>query len=325
MRVAFLHDDLGPESRIDEADVFAQIEPIEQIIRRWGHETIRIPCTLDLSALKAALDRFKPDYCFNFVESLAGTGALCHLVPAALEAWRISFAGNRSAAIHATGNKLTAKERMSRAFIPTPEWRPLADLSFREHRPPGAGRWIIKSVWEHASLGLDEDNVIEVDGSETGRDLLHAELTRRLPSLGGQAFVERYIEGREFNISMIDGRCLPLAEMIFQEYAPGRPRVVGYRAKWDETAPEYHNTARRFEFPPEDDALLSRLKAVSEEAWKLFELQGWARVDIRVDTQGHPFVLEVNTNPCLAPDAGFMAAVHRAELTLDDVLEWIEK
>jgi len=321
MRVAFLHDDLGPASRIDEADVFAQIEPIETIVRRWKHDTIRIPCTLDLNALKSALDRFKPDYCFNFVESLAGMGALCHLVPAALEAWRIPFAGNRSAAIHATGNKLIAKERMSLAFIPTPDWRGPVHLDRKSIDPPPPGRWIIKSVWEHASIGLDEDNVIELDDTPESRQHLLDGVTRRLPSLGGEAFVERYIEGREFNQSFLNGAPLPLAEMVFQNYAANRPRIVGYRAKWDESAPEYHNTVRRFDFGPEDDALLKRVGEIAGEAWNLFSLRGWARVDFRVDEQGRPFVLEVNTNPCIAPDAGFMAAAQRAGYDLEEVIE----
>jgi D-alanine-D-alanine ligase len=321
MRIAFLHDDLGPSARADEADVFAQIEPIEQALNRWGHETFHVPCTLDLAALKSTLDRLKPDSCFNFVESLGGMGALCHLVPAALEAWRIPFTGNSSAAIQATGNKLIAKARMLQASIPTAEWRTREDLSFRGSGPPGQGRWIVKSVWEHASIGLDEDNVIEADGSAASRQHLLNELTRRLPSLGGEGFIERYVHGREFNISLLDGDVLPIAEMVFEGYAHDRPRVVGYRAKWDENAPEYHQTVRRFDFDSEDHSLLAHLRRLARETWKLFALRGWARVDFRVDDDASPFVLEVNTNPCLAPDAGFMAAAQRAGHTLDGVID----
>lgn len=320
-RVAILHDQLSPDARADEVDVLAQIEPIERLLGSWGTITRRIGCTLDLGALKRAIDDFRPDWCFNFVESLDGRGSLVHLVPAALEGWGVRFTGSGSIAMHLASNKLLAKERMSRQFIPTPDWRTLDDLDRPKPDVPPAGRWIIKSVWEHASLGLDEDNVVEVDGSLADATRLCHELKRRLVSLGGAGFVERYIEGREFNVSILNGEVLPIAEMTFEGYAAGRPRVVGYRAKWDESSPEYHQTTRRFTFGPEDDALLKRIDGLTRECWATFGLRGWARVDYRVDEEGRPFVLEVNANPCLAPDAGFMAAAQIAGRDLEDVLE----
>jgi D-alanine-D-alanine ligase len=86
---------------------------------------------------------------------------------------------------------------------------------------------------------------------------------------------------------------------------------------------EYMNTPRRFDFPLADRALLDELEALARRCWTAFDLHGYARVDFRVDSDGQPWILEVNANPCLSPDAGFAAALQQAELTLTDAVERI--
>ena len=94
--------------------------------------------------------------------------------------------------------------------------------------------------------------------------------------------------------------------MTFVDYPAGKPKIVGYAAKWDVAAPEYHATQRVFDALPA--AELETLRRVALRCWTVFELKGYARVDIRFDSAGTPWVLEINTNPCLTPDSGFVAA-----------------
>ncbi len=102
-----------------------------------------------------------------------------------------------------------------------------------------------------------------------------------------------------------------------------KPRIVGRRAKWDEGSFEYQQTPRRFEFPASDRLLLETLTDLSKACWELFELRGFARVDFRVDGLGQPWILEVNVNPCLSPDAGFAAALHQAGLPFPEAVRII--
>ena len=102
-----------------------------------------------------------------------------------------------------------------------------------------------------------------------------------------------------------------LAEMLFVDYPAGKRRIVDYAAKWHSGSFEFCNTVRRFEFDETDRPLLAQLEDIARTCWRLFGLRGYARVDCRVDTAGRPWVLEVNVNPCLSPDAGFAAAVER--------------
>jgi D-alanine-D-alanine ligase len=128
--------------------------------------------------------------------------------------------------------------------------------------------------------------------------------------------VEEFIGGREFNVSLLGGRTepevLPLAEIIFRNYEPGRPRIVDYKAKWLPGSFEYENTIRTFPDLSDDKTLAENLVRTTLDTWKCLELNGYARIDIRVDHSGQVYVLEANANPCISPDSGFVAAAETA-------------
>jgi D-alanine-D-alanine ligase len=323
VRVLILYDEPRPGARADELDGVVQAHAVAAALTSLGHESTLRGVGLDLGALERVSVEERPDVVFNLVESLGGHGRLIHLVPALLEALRVPFTGASARAMALSSDKRVAKLVLRAAGLPTPEERSLEEL--RAARAPLPGRWILKSVHEHASVGLDEDSVLP--GADPG--LLASELESRLPSLGGEGFAEQFIDGREFNLALLDGGArgapplsLPPAEIVFEGYGAAKPKVVGWRAKWDESSYEYHHTPRRFEFPPEDAALLTELSDLARRAWQAFELSGWARVDFRVDdATGRATILEVNANPCLSPDAGYAAALARGGWDLPRALE----
>jgi D-alanine-D-alanine ligase len=314
--IVLLHDEVGAGAPADERDVYVQMGAIEGALDELGHAHLRLAFGLDLERVKRALGEARPDLVFNLVESVGGEGRLIHLAPALLDAMRLPYTGCPSGAVYATSNKLLAKRLLKGRGIATPGW---FDRSDAEPAAAGPGRWIIKSVWEHASRGLDEDSVV----SASCADELRSAVAKRLPALGHEGFAEAYIDGREFNLSVLDGLVLPPAEIVFEGYSAGKPKVVGYRAKWDESSYEYTHTPRRFDFSASDRPLLEELRHLAERCWSLFALRGYARVDFRVDDAGRPWVLEINTNPCLSPDAGFAAALQRAEIPYAAAIERI--
>ena len=113
---------------------------------------------------------------------------------------------------------------------------------------------------------------------------------------------------------------LPVAEIVFDDFPEGMSRVVGYEAKWQEDSFAYIHTVRRFPEDPADAVLLDRVREIARAAWRICGLRGYARVDLRLDEDGEPCILEVNANPCLAADAGFMAAAAKAGLAPRDVV-----
>ena len=93
------------------------------------------------------------------------------------------------------------------------------------------------------------------------------------------------------------------------DFPADKPRIVGYAAKWAEDSFECRHTVRRFVDQRQEGPLCRQLGEIALRCWDVFQLRGYARVDFRVDSSGQPWVLEINANPCISPDAGFAAAL----------------
>lgn len=325
--IAVVHNAVKDSSLPDEEDVLIQVEAVSNALMNLGHKPEPVSCDLDLENLKSILMALDPLAVFNLVESLDGHGRMIHLVPTFLDALRIPYTGCPAEAILTTSHKVMAKERMRAAGLPTPDWiNPVpGDLPWSGStrlEDPQERVWIIKSLWEHASLGLEKENLVH----GAARDI-HRLLSGCKPEMGGACFAEAFIEGREFNLSILDtkdgARVLPPAEILFHGFEANTPRIVGYRAKWMPDSAEYHNTPRCFEFSAGDQNLLSTLETLALRCWETFGLRGYARVDFRVDNQGRPLILEINANPCISPDAGFAAALDRAGMPYSHAVEQI--
>lgn len=321
MRVLVLHDAVSDSSRADERDALVQAEAVSAALRRLGHDVSVSSLTLNLEAAADEIRARRPDCVFNLVESVGGHGRLIHLGPALFDALAVPYTGAGVEAMLITTSKVLARRFMP--GVPMPRCFTGNDLARGVTVAPG--RYIVKSVWEEASLGLDDDSVVEVRSADELARLIAA----RAPRLGGEAFAEAFIDGREFNLSLLaDGSgdeisVLPPAEIRFDGFPAHKPRIVSYAAKWDEASFEYQKTPRSFDLPAADAELVQRLVQISRACWSAVGLTGYARVDFRVDTAGNPFVLEINANPCLSPDAGFAAAATRAGLLFDAVVDRI--
>ncbi len=322
MKITVVHNRVSDNDAADARDVLQQVESVTEALALLGHEVSRTSCTLNLEAMRDRLGRERPDLVFNLVEDLDGHGRLIHLFPFLLEALGLAYTGSPAAAVLLTSNKIMAKERMLMAGLPTPAWLgPCPPEVKLQAAGDGTGnKWIIKSLWEHASIGLDSDSVLNTESLA----VLAGEIRKRRAQLGGACFAEKFIDGREFNLSLLAGpdgpEVLPPAEIIFEGFDPGMVRIVDYQAKWEEDSYTYHHTPRRFDFPAEDAGLLRRLRDIARRCWKVFSLAGYARVDFRVNETGQPHILEINANPCLSPDAGFFAAVARAGMNFSQAV-----
>jgi D-alanine-D-alanine ligase len=329
MKIAVVHNSIAPDAPPDDQDVLFQAESVAAAATALGHRTTVFPCSLDLEAVKGGLAAFAPDVVFNLVEALDGSCRLLPLFPALCDRLGMPYTGSSATALWVTTQKVMAKERLAAAGIPTPAWIGPVPAESSAGRDAAAAQaaakrtWIVKSLWEHASFGLGEDALV----SGTDGDAVRQILSRRASALGGACFAEVFVDGREFNLSLLetDGflRVLPPAEIVFEGFGRDRTRIVDYRAKWDTDSYEYRHTPRRFDFPVQDRPLLRRLEALAIDCWNIFGLAGYARVDFRVDEKNRPWVLEVNANPCLSPDAGFAAALSEAGIPYQEAVQCI--
>jgi D-alanine-D-alanine ligase len=253
----------------------------------------------------------------NLLEAPPGRPQLNAAATAALELLGVPFTGSPAATVWLTTDKLATRAALAAEGFPVAAGGRLdpGDAAALEHIPPP---WILKPGWEDASVGLE--------GSPVATQAEHAlararTLVERFP--GQPVLVEHFLPGREFNVALLEGahgvETLPVAEIAFVDFPPGVPALVGYEAKWASGSFEETHTVRRF--PGEEEAaLLAHLRVLATGAWRACGLAGYARVDLRLDERGLPVILEVNANPCLSPDAGFMAAAGEAGLAEADVV-----
>lgn len=318
--VAILHAAVPPDAAADEQDTLVQIGVVAAALKRLGWTPVQVPVTLDLAAMAARLKKMNPAVVFNLVESLGGRGQHQHLPASVLDAMGLPYTGNGTVALFETTNKALTKCRLADAGIATAPW-----FEASEAPPKIAGKLIVKPVWEDASIGIDAGAV--VGGVAEARRRM-AEMAARH---GGEWFAESFVDGREFNIAMLESPelppdrplLLPASELRFIDFPPGMPRVADYASKWDKGSFAYIHTPLCLDIEDELAPLIERLGEIALECWKLFGLRGYARVDFRLDRKNEPFVLEVNANPCLSPDSGFAAMLRKAGMSFDQGIDMI--
>jgi D-alanine-D-alanine ligase len=323
MQVAILYNEVTEDPAYDSQLQEEPLFPIADAIERLGHVQSRIACTLDLVNVREQIRQIQPQVVFNRVESLGGSDQLAGAITLLLDAMQIPYTGSRTSALMTTSDKLTTKKRLRWAGLPTPQWWTADSPTACDKTSNRPRQVIFKAVLEHASFKMDDSAVLAI--SDLGE--IRGQIRERAASSNRPFFAEDFITGREFNLSILAGlkgpRVLPPAEIDFSAFPDGKPRIVGFDAKWNAGCFEFEYTPRRFDFPRDDEELLKRLTELSLECWNLFELRGYARVDFRVDDDNRPWILEVNANPSLAPDAGFAAALTRAEISYDQAIQAI--
>ncbi|MGH6832723.1 MAG: D-alanine--D-alanine ligase family protein [Methyloceanibacter sp.] len=298
------------ESRPDEIDTIVTAQAVARALSRLGFATEIIALAPDLRGIDALPAR-RPLLVFNLADAVGGNGRLAPMVPARLDALGLAYTGAGTSAWLDTLSKVGTKLKLAHAGLPTPEWS-----------EDGTGldpeaKVIVKPIWEHGSLGLDSASVTR------GADAARAIVERTL-RWNTEHFAEHYIDGREFAAAMMQGpgglEVLPLRETIYQGFDEGQPLITCYDAKWTPDSQAYNGTPRRFGIEREEPAFAAELTRLALACWKLFGLNGYARVDFRMDEAGAPFILEVNMNPCLGLDAGFAASAVEAGLSYDELI-----
>jgi D-alanine-D-alanine ligase len=291
-------------------DILDQVGLVEGQLESLGIESFRKGITYNFISEIEEVKASSPDFVFNLVESINNKGQLIYFAPALLNMAGLPYTGCPLESIFMTSNKPLALKTMRLGGIPVAGSYSPDQISLLH-----SGRqYIIKPIWEDGSMGITADSVFTYSPGDEER------LGQLSPS---HWFLEDYIDGREFNVSMFSGSegvvMLPPAEIEFRNYGTGRPRIVDFKAKWDTESFEYHNSVRVFPDDLETGGLYDKLLKVCTDCWSLFGLRGYARIDIRTDSSDNVYVLEINANPCISPDSGFIAACGAGGYTLYEV------
>jgi len=313
-KVVILHNEIS-NNTADELDVLEQRDLVVAACKKMGFSVECLTVGNDLKRDVEKVKDSKPDIVFNIVESTWGKGELIYFAPAILNAFKLPYTGVPLDALFITTNKVLAKKMMRLYDLPTADFYSIDEIGLLNPDKT----YIVKPIWEEASVGIDADSVFNLSEKEKINKIA------KLPA--SQYFIEEFISGREFNVSVLAQKNGPEvlypAEMIFSSYYNDKPKVVGYKAKWDEKSEEYHQTNRAFDTLEQNLPLKNKLIEISRACWKTFNLHGYARVDYRVDSADNVYILEINGNPCISPDSGFVAAIEHAGFTHEIMVERI--
>lgn len=314
--IIIYHTEISENSFPDNLDVLKEAEFVSDNLKKIGYSPRILQFIYNKEKIKSEIEKINPEFIFNLVENINGTDSLAYLAGSLFEDLKIPYTGCPAKSLFQTSDKLISKKILEQNKIKTPKY-----LNLNNYKKINIGKgekFLIKNSGEHSSFGLDEKKFSLLNDKK--------KIIEELKRKGKRYFAEQYINGREFNISILGNpvRILPIVEMKFNNYPKGKPKIVGYNAKWDENSYEYKNTKRNFDFEKKDKLLLNKLKEICIKCWNLFNLNGYARIDFRVKNQT-PYVLEINTNPCISPDSGLIAAAEKAGLSNIRLIEEIIK
>ena len=313
--VVILYNKLSKKPKDDEADVIEQVGLVAGALKKLNYEIKYLEIDLNLKTAIAGLQRLKPDIVFNLAETLGNKGEFTFLANSVLNFLQIPYTGSPLIPMFNCSNKLLAKKELVRIGISTPQGFSLSQC----HLLDPCKKYILKPIWEEGSLDLDEDCVF------MGHD---QPFIAKIKNKSVQHyFLEEFIEGREFNISILYSKkgpeVLPLAEMTFIDYPVGKPKIMGYTAKWNENSFEYTHTRRTFRLSKSDETLKNQLVDICKKCWNEMGFKGYVRIDFRVTQKQEPLVIDINLNPCLSGSGGFMAASKKRGLSFEEIVERI--
>ncbi|MCU0275966.1 MAG: hypothetical protein MUF02_03760 [Acidobacteria bacterium] len=293
------------------------IRRMARTLRGLGHDVVIIHLAGDLSKLQRKLKRLRPHVIFNQYDDVVH-GALYEMRFAAfIRMLGYPITGSPALALGLSRDKYMALSLMKGAGIPIP-----SDTTLLERVSAVDGhKWhfplIVHPGQEHAGIGMGRDSVVHT------KKALRDQVRQVIGSYKQPALVQGFLPGREFNVGILGGRKLrvmPLAEVDYTRLPQGIPPIMSYAAKWVETSVEFKRT--RVICPARVEPSLAAL--ISDTAARAFRViggWGYGRVDVRLDEDGLPRVLEVNCNPCLDKGIGLARSAERAGISYPELLQ----
>jgi D-alanine-D-alanine ligase len=308
-----------PEDRASMADLVRMIRHIARTLRRLGHDVSLLPLAHDLFAFQRKLRRLRPDVVFNQYDDVVH-GALYEMRLAALvRMMGYPMTGSPALALGLTRYKFMTASLLTGAGIPIPGNTAILETVSAVDQHNWSFPLIVQASQEHAGIGLDRNSVVYSKKAlrDKTRDILR--------NYNQPALVQRFLPGREFNVGIIGSsrpRVLPLAEVDYSGLSPVIPPIMSYAAKWVETSEEYQNTSVLCPAAVSPE-LEKRIKHVALRAFRAVGAKGYGRVDMRLDEEGEPRVLEVNCNPCLDEGMGLARTAEKAGISYRQLLQII--
>ncbi len=299
---------------LSESEFKQNLDIIRSILQKNYRHVYQLGFRKDIRTVIKSISEIKPDIIFNFVESIEGDTCYESYVAGMFEVIGIEYTGNSSLCLGNCLDKIRTKQLLSFNEVRTPRYMKLSygtDLSSENVNL--SFPIILKIVTEDASIGISENSVAN------NKHELNKQVNFLFENYRKDLIIEEYISGRELNVSLLDGQVLPISEICYDGLPDNLPKIVTYEAKW---LPEsiYYSYTNPVCPTPINDKLKNKVTKLALGAYNALGCRDYARVDIRLNKNETPYVIEVNPNPDLSPDAGFVRSAKAAGITYNDLL-----
>jgi D-alanine-D-alanine ligase len=273
------------------------VTAVHRALIELGHSVTIVPLSPPVELVRSTLHSLDVGLVFNLFEGFPGEPETEALVPEICSELGLPYTGCPASALKIALDKVECKKVLLKAGIPTPDFQVLNPQKmniFRLKYP-----CIVKPVSEDASHGITAESVVNDFSS------LEKRVKAISDSYGEQALVEEYIDGREFNTTIMGNSrftILPVSEIVYS-LPPEMPQILTFDAKWEPDSVYYKGTESVC------PAEISRREQVAIHktglaAFRLIDGSGYVRVDMRMDKRGKLYVIEVNPNPDISFESG---------------------
>jgi len=322
--LALVHRHLIPPDTIEEGTDITSAPwrteyDVVSTLRAAGHEVRCLPVHDDLGEIRRVFEEWKPHIAFNLLEGFDDITIFDQNVVSFLELLKLSYTGCNPRGLLLARDKSLSKKLLSYHRIHVPE----AEV-VRAGRPIKRAKrltfpLIVKSLTQEASIGISQASVVDTDEKLKERvQFIH-------DSIGTAAIVEQYIEGRELYVGIHGNQtlqALPVWELYFNNMPEGARRIATDRVKWSVKYQKKYgiDSGPALDLP---EAQANEIQHLCKRAYRALELSGYARIDLRLDTEGRMWVLEANPNPQIARGEDFAASAEKIGVSYETMLQRI--
>jgi D-alanine-D-alanine ligase len=321
--LALVYESLVPPETAGEAEA-ATAEwmteyDVVSTLRGLGHEVLPLGVGGDLGPVRKALEEFKPQIVFNLLEAFDQVPSWDHNVVAFLELMKVPYTGCNSRGLLLARDKALAKKLLSYHRIPVTDFA-VFPRRRRVRRPRRlAFPLIVKSLTMDSSIGISQASVVETE------EKLEERVRFIHESIGTDALVETYVEGRELYVGILGNhrlQVLPIWELLFTKMPEEQRKIATERLKWSLSYQRKRGivTAEAKDLP---EGAAVRVRDICRRVYRNLRLSGYARIDLRLSESQGIYVMEANPNPELAKSEDFAQSAGVAGLEYAGLLQRI--
>jgi len=301
-----------------EWDTWETINAVKDAIACYNNVTL-------IEADENAYNKFreiKPDIVFNIAEGAFGVSREAQ-IPAILDMLQIPYTGSDALTLGICLDKARTKEILSYYKVPTAKFfvaDKIEDADNHELSFP----MIVKPISEGSGKGIFASSFVH------NKEELKREIKRITSEYNQSALVEEFLSGREFTVAMLgnngDTKVLPAIEMRYDKYPEGTAPFYSYEAKWILDTKE--NDFDVFDCPANiTKELEEKLNKVCIDTYRVLKCRDWSRIDLRLDKNGEPNIIEINPLPGIIPDpnenSSFPKAARAAGIEYNDMINTV--